>query len=228
MRKLTDFAAVIFDMDGLVLDTEKTYFKAWQTAAKSMGFDFTEPFLNSLSGLHYKAIERKVLACLGADFDLKSFNQLSGVFWREQVSLDGIETKPGFNQLLDFINECNIPYCLATNSRTINVNECLELAGIKDVFSIIITRDDVVQGKPEPDIFLKAAERLKVSIADCLILEDSLAGIQAAVTAGACSVFVPSTEPVDLMAIQLSDLVVTDLSQALFAFKSLCEPVNAV
>jgi len=90
MRKLTDFAAVIFDMDGLVLDTEKTYFKAWQIAAKSMGFDFTEPFLNSLSGLHYNDIERKVLVSFGEDFDLKSFNELSGFFWREQIFIDGI------------------------------------------------------------------------------------------------------------------------------------------
>jgi len=220
MCKLTDFAAVIFDMDGLVLDTEKTYFKAWQAAATSMGVDFTETFLNSLSGLHYKNIERKVLAHLGADFDLKSFNELSGVFWREQVSIDGIETKHGFNQLLDFIIECKIPYCLATNSRAINVYECLELAGIKEVFSTIVTRDDVIQGKPEPDVFLKAAERLKVPIADCLILEDSLVGIQAAAKAGAFSVFVPSTVPVDLMAIELCDFMVADLSQALFAFKS--------
>ncbi len=228
MRKLTDFAAVIFDMDGLVLDTEKTYFKAWQTAAKSMGFDFTEVFLNSLSGLQYKDIERKVLASFGEDFDLKSFNELSGFFWREQIFIDGIEVKRGFEQFLNYINDCKIPYCLATNSRANNVQECLELAGIKEVFATIITRDDVIQGKPEPDIFLKAAERLNVSVRDCLVLEDSFSGIQAAAKAGAFSVFVPSTEPVDLMAIELCDFMVADLSQALFAFKSVCRDVNTV
>jgi len=96
------------------------------------------------------------------------------------------------------------------------------------VIATIVTRDDVVQGKPEPDIFLKAAERLNVSVRDCLVLEDSFAGIQAAAKAGAFSVFVPSTEPVDLMAIELCDFMVADLSQALFAFKSVCEYGNAV
>ena len=213
MPKLSDFSAVIFDMDGLVLDTETTYFFAWQQAAKAMGHALSEDFCLSLSGLHYKDIKPKLMANCGADFNLQVFNQLSGIFWREHVNTYGISVKFGFTELLEYIAQEQMPYCLATNSRAVNTYECLELAGIKDVFSVIITRDDVKNGKPAPDIFLKAAELLSVSIGQCLVLEDSHAGIVAASSAGAFSVFVPSTESVDPLTIELCDAMVVDLAE---------------
>ena len=220
MPKLSDFSAVIFDMDGLVLDTETTYFVAWQQAAKAMGYALSETFCLSLSGLHYKDIELKLMAWCGADFNLQAFNHLSGIFWREHVNTHGINIKHGFTQLLEFIVQQQMPYCLATNSRAINAYECLELAGIKDVFSTIITRDDVQHGKPAPDIFLKAAELLKVPISQCLVLEDSHAGIVAASRAGAFSVFVPSTEPIDPLTVDLCDVMMVDLAHALINLES--------
>ena len=156
----------------------------------------------------------------GADFNLQAFNQLSGIFWREHVNAHGINIKHGFTQLLEFIVQQQIPYCLATNSRAVNAYECLELAGIKDVFSTIITRDDVQYGKPAPDIFLKAAELLQVPISQCLVLEDSHAGIVAASSAGAFSVFVPSTEPVDPLTVELCDVMMIDLAHTLMALRS--------
>ena len=80
MPKLSDISAVIFDMDGLVLDTETTYFVAWQQAANAMGYVLSDSFCLSLSGLHYKDIEPKLMAWCGADFNLQAFNQLSGIF----------------------------------------------------------------------------------------------------------------------------------------------------
>jgi beta-phosphoglucomutase len=217
--KLSDFSAVIFDMDGLVLDTETTYFVAWQQAAKTMGYELSESFGLSLTGLHYKVIEQKLMALCGADFNLQAFNQLSGIFWREHVNAHGINIKHGFTQLLEFIVQQQIPFCLATNSRAVNAYECLELAGIKDVFSTIITRDDVRHGKPAPDIFLKAACLLQVPISQCLVLEDSHAGIVAASRAGAFSIFVPSTEPADPLALALCDIVMIDLAHTLNIFQ---------
>ena len=213
MFNLDDFAAVIFDMDGLVLDTEPTYFIAWQQSAKVMGYELSDAFCRSLSGLHYQAVEQKLRTECGADFDLQAFNQLSGVCWREHVNVHGINTRPGFADLLALIVQLQIPYCLATNSSAVNADECLEFAGIADVFSTIISRDDVPCGKPEPDIFLKAASVLAVPISRCLVLEDSHAGIVAASRAGAYSVFVPSTEPVDPLTVALCDRLVMNLAQ---------------
>jgi len=220
MFKLSDFSAVIFDMDGLVLDTETTYFVAWQQAAKAMGYALSESFCLSLSGLHYKDIEPKLMAWCGIDFDLQAFNQLSSILWRKQVNVHGINIKHGFTELLEYIVQQQIPYCLATNSRANNAYECLELAGIKDVFSTIITRDDVQYGKPAPDIFLKAAELLQVPISQCVVLEDSHSGIVAASSAGAFSVFVPSTGSVDPLTVELCDVMMIDLAYTLMALKN--------
>jgi beta-phosphoglucomutase len=217
--KLRNFSAVIFDMDGLVLDTETTYFAAWQLAAKAMGCELSKAFCQTLSGLHYKDIELKLRAGCGADFNLQEFNQLSGVFWREHVNAYGINIKHGFIELLEFISRQQIPYCLATNSRAVYAYECLDFAGIKELFSTIVTRDDVECGKPAPDIFLKAAGLLQAPIGQCLVLEDSCAGIEAASRAGAYSVFIPSTETVDPIAVELCDVIMPDLAHALLFLK---------
>ncbi|MGZ4976758.1 MAG: HAD family hydrolase [Methylobacter sp.] len=213
MFKLTDFAAVIFDMDGLVLDTESTYFAAWQQAAKAMGYRFSDEFCLSLSGMHYQDIEPKLIECCGTEFNLEIFNRLSRDFWRDYVNAHGISIKHGFSELLALLIRQKIPYCLATNSRMADALECLELAGIEDIFAVIIARDHVQYGKPEPDIFLKAAEKLQVDISRCLVLEDSHAGIVAASRAGAVSVLIPSTANVDPLAVKLCDLMLSDLAQ---------------
>jgi beta-phosphoglucomutase-like phosphatase (HAD superfamily) len=213
--KLNKFSAVIFDMDGLVLDTESTYLVAWQLAAKEMGYLLSESFCRSLSGLQYQDVELQLIAYCGVDLNIKLFNRLSDYFWREYVKINGIIIKPGFVQLMNFIVQQEIPYCLATNSSAINAYECLEFAGIKEVFSIIVSRDDVHYGKPAPDIFLKAAELLRVPIHKCVVLEDSHAGIEAASRAGAFSMLVPSSGFIDPLTIDLCDVIMTDLSQVL-------------
>jgi len=220
MLKLADIDAVIFDMDGLVLDTESTYFAAWRQAASAMGYEFSEEFCLLLSGLHYSDVELKLLEYCGAGFDLQTFNQLSCVFWRDYVSVHGIKVKHGFSELLELLVRQKVPYCLATNSATANALECLELAGIEEVFSIIVTRDHVPCGKPEPDIFLKAAELMQVDIGQCLVIEDSHAGIVAASRAGAVSVFIPSIAQVEPLTIELCDLMVGDLAQLTDAIRA--------
>lgn len=207
------FSAVIFDMDGLVLDTEITYSHAWQKASAEMGNEFTEDFCLSMSGLHYQAIEQRLMSFCGADFDLKEFNRLSGDYWRQYVNEHGIPVKKGFFNLLDKINNEAMPFCLATNSRQVNAQECLKLAGLEGVFSIVVSRDDVSKAKPAPDIFLTAAEYLNTPISQCLVVEDSLTGIEAAVLAGAQSVLIPSLFPVEQAAVDLANFFFNDLDE---------------
>ena len=208
---ISDFSAVIFDMDGLVLDTETTYIFAKQQAGEAMGYEISDQFWLSLSGMHANDIEQKLLAHCGSEFNLSRFNQIAGQIWRDYVNANGLKTKHGFFQLLDFIAKQGLPYCLATNSNTINAKECLRLGGLQDVFPVMITRDDVRQGKPEPDIFLKAAERLQVNINRCLVLEDSHTGVLAASRAGAFSVLVPSILPVEPLTLSLCNVMMSDL-----------------
>lgn len=213
LSKPPNFSAIIFDMDGLVLDTEATYVIAWQKATIKMGYEFSEAFFLSLSGLQYQEVEDRLLACCGVDFDLNQFSSLSGKLWREYVSQKGIAVKKGFLNVLAVIKEHDIPFCLATNSRKLNALECLGLANLDSVFPLIITRDDVKQGKPAPDVFLLAAELLKVSLTQSLVIEDSMTGIQAAVNAGAYSVLIPSVHPIEPNAIDLADCFLNDLNE---------------
>jgi len=200
-------------MDGLVLDTESTYIIAWQQAANAMGCDFSDDFCLSLSGCHYKDVEMRLTEHCGAEFDLEMFNRLSSDRWREYVDIYGIKLKHGFIGLVELLVRKKIPYCLATNSSGENALECLELAGIEELFPIVVAREQVRHGKPEPDIFLKAAELMQTDISRCLVIEDSLAGIVAASRAGAVTVLVPSTAQIDPLAIELCDLMVSDLEQ---------------
>ncbi len=226
MPKLPEFSAVIFDMDGLVVDTELTYCIAWQKASLEMGCEFSKEFCLSMSGLHAEDVEKKLIAHGGAEFDLARFGALSGQYWRQYVNEFGIPVKQGFINLSKLLKANNIAFCLATNSRRVNALECLQLALIDNVFSTIVTRDDVKHGKPAADIFLFAAKTMGIPITKCLVVEDSATGIQAAVNAKAPSVFIPSVLPFDDTAAKQADHLMNNLDElAEIIFSSYLHPV---
>jgi HAD superfamily hydrolase (TIGR01509 family) len=211
--KIPDFTAIILDMDGLILDTEKTYTIAWRNALNTLGFQFCDDFWATLIGLSYQGVEEKISESCGSGFHVQKFRTLSADYWRRYVQNHGIAIQEGFHELFKVIKEFEIPYCLATNSLEANARECLQLAGIVELFPVLITRDDVHKGKPEPDIFLKAAEALAVDIKRCLVVEDSHAGIVAASRAGAFAVLIPSIIPVDTQTAASANLILNDLRQ---------------
>lgn len=214
MVKRADFSAVIFDLDGLVLDTESTFRLAWREAARELGHEFPAPFWESLSGLPAEEVMAALAAQGGADFDFDEFNRLSALCWRRHVAAHGIEVKHGFHPLLEWLVRENLPYCLATNSHGANARECLERAGLEKIFPVVISRDQVARGKPAPDLFLQASDRLGVPIGRCLVLEDSAVGILAASRAGALSVLIPSVaSPANHPAAALCTLQAGDLAQ---------------
>lgn len=213
MINRSEISAVIFDMDGLVLDTEKTYRVAWREAGRAMHYDFAEAFLDEMAGLSGEAVLQRMAGYCGSGFDADEFSRRSGACWRDYVDVHGIEVRPGFHALRGFLEKESIPFCLATNSTRVNAEACLRLAGLSGVFSTLIARDHVERGKPAPDIFLYAASALEVSIGRCLVLEDSPAGIEAAFEAGALPVMVPSALPVDAATLVRCRIVLNDLAE---------------
>lgn len=218
--KLTDFAAVLFDMDGLVLDTETTYLQAWQQAIQQMDYPCHQLQPVNLAGLSHADVEKQLIKTFGKTFDLSVFNTLSSQCWYKIVQQQGIPIKPGFWPLLAAILDNHIPYCLATNSSRKNAQECLTYAQLIGIFPHIISRDDVPLGKPEPDIFLYAAHRLNVNIKDCLILEDSWTGICAGFRAGAYVVWVSETTFQQPKHQQYCHIKLNNLNEVLETFRS--------
>lgn len=184
------FQAVIFDLDGLVLDTEPTYCLAWRQAAADLGVELDDAFFAHLSGCQGSDVEAALLAQAGADFALADFRRLSADHWRRHVDSHGIAVKAGVHDLLQRLRELSLPFGLATNSRRHYAGQCLRLAGLEHAFPLLAARDDVAKGKPEPDVFLLAASLLGAAPAGCLALEDSLPGLTAAHRAGMAAVLV--------------------------------------
>ncbi|MBM4207828.1 MAG: HAD family phosphatase [Gammaproteobacteria bacterium] len=215
MVKLSGFAAFIFDLDGLILDTEPTYFAAWQLTVETMGFQLPSERYLTMSGYHYQRVMSTLQEWLGSSFDLAEFDHLSVQIWRDYVRENGITVKPGVVDLLDYANRQRIPYCVATNSMEQYAKECLAIAGLTERFPLLVTRSDVERAKPSPEIFLKAAELMGMAIDHCVIFEDSHTGVVAAAKSGAYTVYVPSSFPINPATVELADCLLDDLTQAL-------------
>lgn len=211
--RLGDFKGFIFDLDGLVLDTEPTYFAAWQQAVAKMGYQLPPDAFKTVSGYHYHQVESQLKAWLGQNFNLQDFKKLGIDYWRKYVREHGIAIKPGVIALLDYAEQQGIPVCLATNSWDVYARHCLAIAGLTEYFPLMVTGDDVEHVKPAPDIFLKAANRMRLDIQQCVIFEDSHTGILAASASGAFSVYVPSTFPVNPQTVELCDCLLDNLLQ---------------
>jgi HAD superfamily hydrolase (TIGR01509 family) len=178
-----------------------------------MGFQLSDSFCMSLSGLPGGEVVRRLHEHCGTGFDGDRFFAVSGEIWQRLVRSEGIPVKRGFHSLLACVRERGLPYALATNSRRADAERCLSWAGLDAVFPIMICREDAAYPKPAPDIFLRSAEKLGVEPQDCLVLEDSPVGIAAATAANCPSILVPSVLPADPNACAQARLVMQDLAQ---------------
>lgn len=178
------FSAILFDMDGLVLDSEKTYVTAWQRAAKELGKHLEAAVAEGLFGRHADDVAKLLGEALGPDFDRKAFFEIAERHWFEVLAHEGIQSMPGVEALLTDLQKAGIPFALATNSDAHYAERCLAAANLTNDFKTFVSRDQVRSGKPAPDLFLKAAERLGILPSHCLVLEDSETGLIAARAAG--------------------------------------------
>lgn len=182
--------AVVFDMDGLLCDTEAVYRDAMIATAAERGHDFPLSLFQSMVGLPAEASDGQVLEHFGQDYPVAAFNARVG----ERVAAAcevGIPLKAGVAELLDHLDAMALPRAIATSSSHRSVQAHLGLSGIIPRFQAIVARGDYARGKPEPEPFLTAAERLGVAPEECLALEDSHNGVRAASSAGMLTVMVP-------------------------------------
>ena len=182
--------AALFDMDGLLLDTEAIYIEAMQQAARSLGREMALDFCHSMVGVPEHECSLMIEAYYGEGFSIEEFRARFYGLLRGLLET-GIPLKPGVVELLDFLADRGLPLAVATSSARKTAERHLSHAGLLDRFTALATRDDVERPKPHPDLYLEAARRLGIAPERCIAFEDSNVGLEAAHAAGAMAFIVP-------------------------------------
>lgn len=188
--------AFIFDLDGVIVDTAKYHYLAWKELANKLGFDFTIEQNELLKGVsRIRSLE--ILLEIGK-IDLeeahktKLLKEKNEQYLEYIAKMDHSEILPGIDDLLHYLKLNKIPFSLGSASK--NARLILEILNLIDLFDAVVDGNDVTTAKPDPEVFLKAAEKLGMNAADCIVIEDAQAGIQAANAAGMMSIGIGDSE----------------------------------
>jgi HAD superfamily hydrolase (TIGR01509 family) len=207
------YRAVIFDMDGLLLDTERLWNEAEAELFARHGAEFTREDQLRVIGTNFETTARYFAERLGWPFERRAeLVQESMALMHDRVRVQ-VDARPGAVELIEGLRELDgIRLGLASNSPRYLVDEALATAGLADAFDTIVTSDDVEHAKPAPDIYLMACRRLDVDPSEAVALEDSTSGITAAKAAGMTCIAVPMFAETDVSA---ADRVIDSLAQLL-------------
>ena len=190
--------AAIFDMDGLMFDTERLYQESWMALAAEFGQIPNPEFPSAVAGTAGETM-RRTIRTYYPELDPETF--IEACFQRvRDITRTHLPEKPGLRQLLELLRSKGVRMAVASSSEADIISRNLATAGVRDYFEAVVssTNPAVKDGKPAPDVFLYAAKKLGVDPRDCWVLEDSLNGIRAAYSAGASAIMVPDTmEPTE-------------------------------
>lgn len=207
--------ALLFDMDGLMFDTERLVLTAWRQAVTEAGFPARDEVFLECVGRNAEATDQVVRAAYGPGFPLEAVNRRTNQLIWQQINREGVPLKPGLLPLLDYLEAQGIPKAVASSTERPIVEQLLQRTGLRPRFAAVVGGDEVPRSKPAPDIFLLAAQRLGAEPAHCLVLEDSEPGAQAALAAGMAVVVVPDLKPPSVEVAQQVVAVLSSLDAVL-------------
>jgi HAD superfamily hydrolase (TIGR01509 family) len=188
--RLSPFSAVVFDMDGTLLDTETVFREIVFEVAGGLGFAMTDAVHLGMVGSSHERSNEILLEAYGVSFPHGLFNEQCRARMHERMER-AVPVKTGARELLAELRRRRMPIAVATSSRSEHAVSHLRRAGLYDLFDTIVTRDDVANPKPHPEPYLTAARRLGFDPSRCLAVEDSHSGVRAAHAAGMQTVMVP-------------------------------------
>jgi len=183
--------AVVFDMDGLLLDSERIAYDIGRQVSLDLGIPWTHEVAMQLIGRNSREHEALLKGAFGPDYPLDVHQAEFGRRYEAVIEAGTIPLKPGVHELFDALDTLRLPRAVATSTRRSRALPKLDAVGLLARVDLVVAGDEVSRGKPAPDIFLAAAERLGEPAAQCLALEDSNAGVRAAHAAGMQVVMVP-------------------------------------
>lgn len=184
------FEGVIFDMDGLMFDTEKVWAECWVPTLEIMGIPMRAGIADAARGTAGGEFAEVVHEWFGPDVDAERVRNV----WHEVATVrfqSGVEKKPGLDELLCYLGQKGIPAAVASSSPAEQIRRHLDFAGVSGCFDAVVSSLEVERAKPEPDVFLRAAELLGVVPERTLVLEDSYNGVRAGAAGGFFTVMVP-------------------------------------
>ena len=212
--------AVIFDMDGLMFDTERLWLNSVKTTNKLHNTKVPISLIKECIGLRKDDIDKKQKEYMGQDFDTVKFRELNRKYMQQEIQEKGLKTKPGLIKLVKFLKKNNIPMAIASSSLMPKVERRFTESNFsKDYFSVIVSGDMVEKSKPNPDIYLLACKMLGFKPKDCIALEDSENGLLSAINAGCKTICIPDIKMPSQQVISKCFKVFKTLSQVIDIFK---------
>jgi beta-phosphoglucomutase len=184
--------AVIFDVDGVLIDSYQAHFQSWLDLGKEFGNRMTETAFASTFGRTSREIIREMWGSSLTEEEIAAMNSRKEVLYRE-IFLRNVPAKPGVVKLIDSLTTAGLVMAIGSSAPPANVKLSIESLGREGSFAAVVTGVDVTRGKPDPQVFLIAAERIGVEPGDCAVIEDSTAGVAAALAAGMHAIAITGT-----------------------------------
>lgn len=205
----------VFDMDGLMIDSERLVYSIWQEMMDECGREYSLDIFKKSIGLRAEDSERYYKSVYGSNFDYAGFKAESRIRYFKRIEKNGVPTKKGLYEIFDYLKSKNYKISLATSTSSDTALKIMKKINLYDRFDAFVCGDDVKIGKPDPEVFLVAAKKLCLEPKDCVAFEDSINGIKSAFAAGMTTVMVPDllkpTKEIEPMINFLCD----DLSKAI-------------
>ena len=213
--------AIIFDMDGLMIDSERVTFECYQERLKDMNLTMDEEFYKTLLGKPIKGIYQRFYDVYGNDFPIQNVIQDVHQLMAERFETEGVPVKKGLVELLHYLKDNNYKTIVATSSNRDRVDKILAQAKITEFFDDSICGDEVTKGKPNPEVFLKSCQKLGVNVDEAIALEDSEAGIQASYDANIKVICIPDMKYPEKQYEEKTFKILKDLTEVTVYLKSL-------
>ena len=207
--------AIIFDMDGLMIDSERVTFECYQERLKDMNLTMDEEFYKTLLGKPINGIYQRFYDVYGNDFPIQNVIQDVHQLMAERFETEGVPVKKGLVELLHYLKDNNYKTIVATSSNRDRVDKILAQAKITEFFDDSICGDEVTKGKPNPEVFLKSCQKLGVNVDEAIVLEDSEAGIQASYDANIKVICIPDMKYPEEQYVKMTTKILDSLDQVI-------------